>query len=66
MNDAKTEHAIAELLVKLGAIMAPLKGKVRTPEVRYFIRKHRHVGDFKSLAITLILLAEGDVAYGRS
>ncbi len=34
---------------------------IRTNEIRDFVRKNAHVGDFKSLAVTLIMLAEAGI-----
>ncbi len=60
-SSADEEERVTQLVVELGAMIANSWPLVRTEEIREFIRDNAHVGDFRSLAATLILLAEADV-----
>lgn len=58
------EDQVAELVTKLGEMIRARRAlglDIRTDEIRNFIRKNAHVGDFKSLAVTMITLAEAGV-----
>lgn len=59
----ETELRVQELVVELGRLIAALPDPTnpRSEEIRQFIIAHAHVGDFKKLACTLIVLAEADV-----
>jgi hypothetical protein len=61
MSVDAAEMRVRELLAELGTMIAKDPKYPRTNEVRDFVRKHSDVGDFKDLAITLILLAESGV-----
>lgn len=51
---------LRELIAQLTSLVAKTPDNPKTEEVRQFIRKHQHVPEFKQLAITLLLLAEGE------
>jgi hypothetical protein len=62
MTEPATPKAIGELVAELTSMIAArmkVSDDIRTDEIRNFIRENAHVGDFKSLAITLMLLGEG-------
>jgi len=54
----ETEEEVRELIAQLTALIAKNPSNPKTKEVRDFINKHGEVGNFKELAITLLLLAE--------
>lgn len=60
-SDLATRELLAELTSMIAAQLKK-SPNVRTDEIRDFIRAHMHLGDFKSLAVTMIMLAEGEKA----
>ena len=62
-HELVSELALRELLAEFTHMIAErmeVGEDIRTDEIRNFIRNHAHLGEFKSLCFTMMLLGEGE------